>query len=355
MEKGPSAPVDVAATGRATNNEMTGGSALRWPRLIGDWQFWLGLVVSLFFLYWAFQQTNDLRSVARALARADYLYVVPALVAYFLGVAVRAVRWRLLLQPLKQLAARRLFPIVVIGYMANDVLPVRMGELVRAYVLGRAEGISKSASLATIFIERVLDGLTMLLFIAAVALFVPLDAGLANVVRIAAGLLVALLLLTLVIAARRPWALRLVSLLVSLAPVRARPKLAAVAARFLAGLGVLQSPRAMLSALALSLLAWLCEATMYYLLSFGFALGLGFHGLLLTTAVVNLGTMVPSSPGYVGTFEALAVFTLQRFAVAGDLALSYTVALHAALLVPVTLLGFYYMWRWHVSFQRLAK
>ena len=295
----------------------------------------MGLVVSLFFLYWAFQQGSDLRSVARALAQANYLYVVPALVAYFLGVAVRAVRWRLLLRPLKPLPARRLFPVVVIGYMANDVLPARMGEFVRAYVLGRGEGVSKSASLATIFVERVLDGLTMLLFIAAVAMFVPLDVGLGGVVRLAAGLLVALLLLALIIAAR--------------------PKLAAVADRFLSGLGVLQSPRAMLSALGLSLLAWLCEATMYYVLSFGFALGLGFDALVLTTAVVNLGTMVPSSPGYVGTFEALAVFTLRRFAVAGDLALSYAVALHAALLVPVTLLGFYYMWRWHVSFQRLAR
>lgn len=338
----------MAGSGR-TNSHVTTGRMTSWRRLLGDWQFWLGLVVSLSFLYWASQQADDLRNVARALAQANYLYVAPALVAYFLGVAVRAVRWRLLLQPVKPISARRLFPVVVIGYMANDVLPVRMGEFVRAYVLGRAEGVSKSTSLATIFVERVFDGLTMLLFIAAVALFVPLDPSLENVLRIAGAVLVGLLILGLAIAVSRPLALRLVSLFLGFAPAVARPKLALVADRFLSGLGVLQSPRAMLTVLALSVLAWLSEATMYYVLGFGFALGVGFHALLLTTAVVNLGTMVPSSPGYVGTFEALAVFTLRRFAVEGDLALSYAVALHAVLLVPVTLLGLYYVWRRHVT------
>ncbi|MCL4395308.1 MAG: flippase-like domain-containing protein [Chloroflexi bacterium] len=323
-------------------------------RLISDWQFWLGIFVSLFFLYWAFRQVNDLGNVGRAIASANYVYAIPALIAYFLGVAVRAVRWRLLLQPIKSLSARKLFPVVVIGYMANDVLPARMGELVRVYVLGRDEGISKTAGLATVFVERVFDGLTMLLFIAVVALFVPLGAGLENVVRIAGIVLVAMMLSALAIAASPRRARGLVAVFLPIVPAAARPRVISFVDRFLEGLAVLQSGRAMLVIFALSILAWLFEATMYYVLGAGFALGTGPQAFLLTTAVANLGTMVPSSPGYVGTFEALAVFTLGRFGVASDLALSYTVALHAVLLVPITLLGFFYMWRRHVSLS-LAK
>jgi uncharacterized protein (TIRG00374 family) len=307
----------------------------RWHRLFHDWQFWLGLAISLF--------------LVQALAQANYVYVLPALLAYFAGVAVRAMRWSVLLRPIKPLGWRQLFPVVVIGYMANDVLPARMGELVRTYVLSRDHGLAKTTGLATIFVERVFDGVTMLLFLATVALFVPLGAGIESIARLAGVILVALLVAAVAVAASPAQAARFAHLFVRLAPASARPRLIALVDRFSFGLSALQSGRTVLGVLGLSVLAWLLEATMYYVLGFGFALALGFHAFLLTTAVANLGTMVPSSPGYIGTFEALAVFTLGRFAVAGDLALSYAVALHAALLVPITLWGFYYMWRRHVT------
>lgn len=329
-------------------------NSLRPNRWATDWQVWLGLAISALFLYWAIRQASDIRNVADALTRANYIYLLPALMVYFVGVLIRTARWQVLLRPVAKLPIGRLFSVVVIGYMANDVLPARMGELVRAYVLKRDEGISKGTSLGTIFIERVLDGLTMLAFVIGVAVFIPLDPTVSNIVRIAGPIMLGLLLVGLILTSSPKRALSLTSVALRLAPAGMRTKLAAFAERFLHGLTILQNSKAMLVALALSILAWLCEAAMYYLIGFAFSLGMGLPGYLVTTAVANLGTMVPSSPGYVGTFEALAVFTLGLFAVEGDLALSYTVALHAALLVPVTLLGFYFMWRRHVSL-RLAQ
>ncbi|MGH7862311.1 MAG: lysylphosphatidylglycerol synthase domain-containing protein, partial [Candidatus Dormibacteraceae bacterium] len=99
----------------------------RW-RLVG------GALISLFFLAWATRLVGSFGGMVASLDRANYFYLVPALLVYFAGVWLRAVRWHFLLRPVKPIPSRRLFPVVVIGYMANDVLPARLGELVRAYV-----------------------------------------------------------------------------------------------------------------------------------------------------------------------------------------------------------------------------
>src|SRR5690242_1391340 len=149
-------------------------------------KFWLGLIVSLVFLYLAFQG-QDFGKIGQALGEANYWWLLPALGAYFLGVYVRAIRWHYLLGPLKKVSVKRLFPVVVIGYMANDVLPVRMGEVVRAYVLGKRENVSKTGTLATIVVERIMDGITMLLFLATAALFVTVNKDIEGLEKVAAG------------------------------------------------------------------------------------------------------------------------------------------------------------------------
>jgi glycosyltransferase 2 family protein len=128
-----------------------------------SWRAWLGIGISLVFLFIAFRG-QDLGEVRDALGEVNYWYLLPALALYFLGVWIRALRWSALLRPVIVVRPRETFPIVIVGYMANNVLPLRTGELVRAYVLGRRFGVRKTTSLATIAIERLFDGLTMLAF-----------------------------------------------------------------------------------------------------------------------------------------------------------------------------------------------
>ncbi|MGN6675794.1 MAG: lysylphosphatidylglycerol synthase transmembrane domain-containing protein, partial [Thermomicrobiales bacterium] len=153
--------------------------------MLKGWRLWLGLVISLGFLYLALRG-QDLGQVRRALAAADYRYLLPAIVIYFAGVWVRALRWRHLLAPVRPLTARALFPVVVIGYMANDILPWRLGEFVRAYALREREHVPASASLATIAVERIFDGLAMLCFLLVASVFIPLDARLRRIALVAA-------------------------------------------------------------------------------------------------------------------------------------------------------------------------
>lgn len=135
-------------------------------------RFWIGLVISLAFLYLAFQG-QDFGEIWEALRSANYWWMIPAVGVYFLAVLARSWRWHYLVRPIKNISPFRLFPILVMGYMGNNLFPFRAGEVLRAYLLRRKEDISMSASLATIAVERLFDGLTMILIIVVVLPLIP--------------------------------------------------------------------------------------------------------------------------------------------------------------------------------------
>jgi len=318
------------------------------------WRVILGLLISVAFLVWALRQASSFSAIAGALRDANYLYAVPAVVVYFVGVWFRTLRWRVLLGPIRLIGASQLFPIVVVGYMANNVLPARLGEVVRAYILGERASVSKSAVLATIFVERTFDGITMILFMLVVGLTMRLDDTLSGILYSSAALFVVALVVFVAIAAAPSRAVALLGRLTRLLPSRVHSVVDQIVARFVEGLGALGSVGNVLAVLALSVAAWTAEAGMYLLLGLGFALPVGPSAYLLTTAVANIGGMLPSSPGYVGTFEWFATLALSAFGLQPDSALSYVLALHALLLLPVTLLGFIYLWRLGISLKVLT-
>ncbi len=298
----------------------------------------LGIAISFFFLLLALRE-QDLGTLVAALRGASYWWLIPAVAVYFVGVLLRSYRWALLLAPVRRLSWLRLLPIVAIGYMANNLLPFRAGEVVRAYALGRQFGTSKTATLATIVLERVLDGLTMLTFIVVAASVVALDAALRHVLVLATAIFLPATGL-LVLAARSERIAARVLVLARFVPRRMRGRVERMVHSGFSGVAVFRSSSASLQVAVLSLCAWLAEATMYALVAQAFALPLTVPHVLLTTAVANLATLIPSSPGYVGPFEAAVVLVLAGVAgVPRAIALSYAIVLHAALYIPITLLG----------------
>ncbi|HUG15000.1 MAG TPA: lysylphosphatidylglycerol synthase transmembrane domain-containing protein [Thermomicrobiales bacterium] len=325
------------------------------PDTMRSWRVWLGFAISFVFLYIAFRE-QDFAEIWESLRAAEYRWLIPAMGAYFLGVSVRAVRWHLLLRTVQDVSARRLFPIVVIGYMANNILPLRAGELVRSYALSARFQVRKSASLATIAIERIFDGLTMLGFLLVASLTIALTTNLRNVALAATALFVALSVVLfgfVLIPAMRH---RSIDLALRLLPVRIGERVEQMAHSFFEGLGILRRKQDLLNVLLTSILAWLCEATMYLLIAHGFSLGISPAAILLVTAVANLATIIPSSPGYVGPFEAAVVSVLAgTLGLSRELALSYAVVVHAALYVPVTLLGVLFWWRESFSWRDVRR
>ena len=170
--------------------------------LITSRRLWLGLGGTGLFLGLFFWRT-DLGELGDALAQANYWWVVPAVAIWFVSAAFRSLRWHYLLRRLANLRTRTLYPIVIIGYMANNLLPLRTGELVRAYVLGERHGVSKMSTLGTIAVERVFDGVVLVGFLVVAGAILGLNEELA-VLAIGMSVVFALLLALFVYVASSP-------------------------------------------------------------------------------------------------------------------------------------------------------
>ncbi len=315
---------------------------------------WVGIVISLALLALVFYGT-DLQTIAQVFRTTNYFFLLPALGFYFIGVFLRAVRWHFLLRSIKPIAVWRLFQITVIGYMANDLLPLRIGELVRAYLLGETEQISKASTLVTIVLERVLDGVTMLIFIAVASLFLPLNEFIRTLLTIGTLLFAAVIVVLVVFASFRTRFDGLIHRILARLPDTWSKRALKLVDSFFHGLSVLRNPVDALLALVFSIFAWLCEAGMYGVLARGFNIEVPAPVFLLATAVANLVTIVPSTPGYIGIFDAPVRYILTLFGVEPNVAASYTLLLHAALIVPVVLLGLVFTWRLGLTLGQLQK
>ncbi len=339
---------------------------------LGNWRFWAGVAVSVATLA-LLVLLVDRRELWDALRTANYLYLAPAIVLYFVGQWFRALRWQYLLSPIARISAKRLYPVIIIGYLANNVLPARIGELVRAvYLAQREREVSVPASIATLSVERLYDGLT-LLALGAVAAPILLAAGLFSEASLAyqstaivlmAGVVVsfvaALAILTALACSRRTvnWLLALTGIL----PVRFRQLAADVVVGFVEGLGSLNSPWKHAILFVSSLPIWLAEAGVYLIVAYSFNLDAYFASfwfltlaILLVTVTSNLITAIPASIGGIGAFEVVAQQTLVGLAVGAATAASYSVAVHLlALWLPVNLVGVALLLWNHVSLRGLT-
>ncbi len=341
----------------------------------GSAKFWIGIAVSVVFLA-LFVFTVDLERFLDALSRADYALLAPATALYLVSLLFRTLRWQRLLRHLKRVSVVRLYPVVVVGYMANNLLPMRIGELVRSYYVGEREGVSKTTALMTIVVERLLDALTLLAMVAVVALFVPVlgvAEGLGRLSSVPWPLLVAAVTLPFIAGFT-------VLVLTALAPDRAgrwaktalRPLPRGLESRgadtvdmLLGGLISLRSPRSVVVLFLLSVPVWLFEAGLFMVIAYSFDLDLAFDNvyemvaaIVLVMAIANIGASVPAAPGGIGLFELIARETLVLLPLAAvdraD-AGAYAAVVHAVLLVPMIVLGQVFLWTQNVSLGSLSR
>lgn len=316
------------------------------------WQFWLGVLISLAFIWLALRglQLNQFWSVV---SRANYLWLLPGIAIYFAGLWVRAWRWHYLLQPVETVPTRTMFPIVCIGYMGNNIYPARAGEVLRAVILKRRKGVSISASLATIVIERIFDGVVMLAFVflnlPELAKLTSNSGFIGNIQQVAvlgSGFFLGALVIFLLAAMFPKFTERVGSWLIDhLLPVGMREKTNGWMRRFLDGLASLRSPLNILMVFFTSVIIWLMETVKYWFVMHAFDFSVSFFTLMLMNGIVNLATTIPSAPGYIGTFDAPGIAVLTAYGVNQATAAGYTLVLHVALWLPVTLVGIYFLTR----------
>ncbi len=320
-----------------------------------SWKFWLGVVVSIVFLAFALRGL-DFQGFWTTVRQANYWWLLPGIAVYFGAVWARTWRWHYMLRHIRHVPLSRLFPVVVIGYMGNNVYPARAGEFLRSYVLKRKEGIPVTASLATVVLERLFDGLVMLLFVFVTLPFVPLPGNYTVLITTFSVLFIIALLVFLVLAAR-PERMRVVYgwVVDHVVPMKWRPRIHGLFDPFIEGLQSLRSPRDLAFIFLSSALIWLTETTKYWFVMHAFPFEVGFPVLMLMTAVVNLFTTLPSTPGYVGTFDLPGISILSAYGVPHDIAAGYTLVLHIALWLPITVLGAIYMVLEHIGWGDFGR
>ncbi|MCJ7434934.1 MAG: flippase-like domain-containing protein [Anaerolineales bacterium] len=316
------------------------------------WQFWLGVLISILFIWLALRGLR-LNEFWGAVRKANYWWLIPGIGVYFIGVWVRAWRWHYLLKPIKEIPTQAMFPITTIGYMGNNIYPARAGEVLRAVILKRKEGVPVSASLATIIVERIFDGVVMLAFVFVnlpeLARLTSSSGFVGNIQQVAVigtGVFLGALALFL-LAAMFPQVTAKAGLwmIERFIPQRLHTKITGIMNKFLDGLASLRSPLNVLMVFFTSVIIWLFETAKYWFVMHAFNFSVSFFALMLMNGIVNLATTIPSAPGYIGTFDAPGIAVLTAYGVDQATAAGYTLTLHVALWLPITLLGAYYLTR----------
>jgi len=309
-----------------------------WPSLAGV-AISVGLLVLIL-------RHVDLGQVRQNLASARPLPLAMAVVVATLTFPIRAIRWRILLRtpqgdPLPLLPA---WHATAIGFMANNVLPFRAGELIRPFAITRLAGVRFTSALSSIAVERIFDGLTITAMLTVALLGPGLAPGVSvggvsvrHIAVVAGGVSAAALVAALAVVG---WPLAAERAIRAIVPARhLADRIVGLIEGIRQGLGALNSPSRIVGVVFWSVVLWLVNALSFYIGFAAFGIQVSFTGTLLLQGLVSFGVSVPSTPGYIGPFEAAIVAALALSGVGESQAFSYAIAYHVTTFVPITLLG----------------
>jgi uncharacterized protein (TIRG00374 family) len=271
------------------------------------------------------------------------LIVAAALLVGTIG--IRAVRWSVILHSAEPLNRWHLFGALNVGYFLNNILPLQVGDIGRAYLASELEGVSLSRTLSTIAVERVVDVLTLVLLLVILALFIDIPSeARAPTLVLAVVALVALCTLV-VMAAQKSRALRQIERLIGLMPLRLRPILRHIATNVMDGFVVLSDARTSGRLAALSLVLWLSVGLVDYAVIRAFDLSLGYGPALLIVIATTFGFFIPSSPGSFGIYHAIVIALLTEvYDIEKPIAIGFALVTHLVFYLPPMVLGPLFLW-----------
>jgi uncharacterized protein (TIRG00374 family) len=322
-------------------------------------KFWLnlglGVAVAGFFLWLFFRSVTDWGTIWEALRTAKYSYVLLAIVIGQVTYVFRTFRWYYLLHDLKKISFLRLLSPLLIGFMGNCLLPARAGEFIRAYLISERENIKLTASLASLVVDRMFDTFVLLLLVAGVLLFYPLDEtvlqrttgySLAQVRLFlgvfATSLFAGLVGFTVLLYFQKELAARVLGKALFFLPARLREKIIAIFMGFTEGLHIFKNGRHVLIAVAVSIVQWAFGALMFYPLFYAFDIQdkLSIFSTTAVLASAAVGVSIPT-PGYAGPFHFFVQIGLQlcNSSISDSVAKAYALVTHAATFFPVIVVG----------------
>lgn len=327
------------------------------------WKAILGIAISALLIWWVLRGV-ELSEVWSEVRNARWGLLLAAVAVATSGFLVRALRWKLLLHPIRAgTTLRHRFAAVNIGFAANNLLPARVGEFARAWAISRLEPVSISGALGSLVVERFLDGVAILALLMVALLHPsfpaeatvagqPLAAVVTAVSVLLGGILGGILLLLLF---PEPF-LKGADSVGRVLPERAARTLIGGLRSFVDGLEALRNPRLLFGALAWSLGFWAWNAVSFWLAMHAFGIDEGYATALFVQAIIALGVAVPSAPGFFGTFHAAAVVALvEVYGVGENATLAFAFGYHLGGFIPVTLMGLWYAGMLGFSLRDLGR
>lgn len=312
----------------------------------------VGIGISALFLWFAFRDLQP-QAMLDEIGKTDPVLLVTGGGVYFLAVTVIALRWGFLLPAI---TLKHLFPLVAIGYMGNNVYPLRSGEALRVFLLYRNHRVPVIRGATTVVVERVFDGIVMLSFI----LLGLLLSGIAStdvqrVVTFAMPLFLVALAVFLLLAARPAALHTLLRWISRWLPDSLAAPIASVGEEIINGLSGLRSPAQLAGAIISSYLTWGIEAGVYWIVAFAFDLDMSYWVMLVVVGTVNLAGLIPASPGQIGVFEFFVSAVLIAAGASETRAASYALVVHVIIWLPVTLVGFAFLAQQGLGWQAITQ
>lgn len=289
---------------------------------------WVGLIISAAAIYLSLHKINY-QILWASLKTLDIFFVLPAIFIQLTCFFFKGAAWKFLLYPTRRdVPLSATISVLTIGLMVNNILPAKMGELARAYLLGEKEKMPKSLVLSTVGVEHLLDIIVLLFFLLLLLPGVNLPDWL-RVTGTAVGLGALILIFLIFIVMRREedflnWIFRMGKFL----PAKMQAKGQSLITNFVQGLRVVTG-RYLLYALAMLVPMWVMSALFAYLIMSSFSLALPFKAAVMVVIFVAFGKIIPSSPSALGTYHYLVILVLTSFQIGKEVALSYAIILHA--------------------------
>ena len=312
----------------------------------------LSCFISIVFLLLALKKV-DVKEIGQSLINVNLIYFFVTILITFIAFFLRAVRWKVLLSPLKAFPLSMIYNATMIGFMCNYTLPARVGEVIRAYLIGSRGNISKSAALATIIVERVMDLFTLSFFATIILIFFPVPLYLKKIGFTIFVLNILLFLLLVMMHKKSVLFIRIIEKPLSIFGSRIKEKVKILLSAFIEGLDILGNSSSFLMASFISLGIWIITGLHFYVLFFSLPIRLPLYAAFLDMVILTFGIMIPSTSGFIGTFQFFVKEGLMIFNVDPNMALSYSILLYATQFLLVVGVGLISLWIWGLNFKDL--
>ncbi|OGW47863.1 MAG: hypothetical protein A2Y66_02160 [Nitrospirae bacterium RBG_13_41_22] len=305
----------------------------------------LGLIVSITLIYFAFKNIN-LSGLMEIISKTNILILFATIPVFLLSYLLRAFRWRWIIQDLKNgVGFGSITSALFIGTAVNNLMPLRAGEVTKAYIIGKKENVSKSAIFATVLLERIIDGLTIILFLLFVILFHPLEGQMQYSGIFITVVFFGALVFFYALLVKKEKTLIATGRLMFFLPGKYRKFIMRKMEYFVAGLMILKNLGKLALLFLLSITIWLVELATFWMVAASLGLEIPLLALVLALVLINIGIMLPSSPAYIGNFEFFGITALASFGIANIEAASFSVVLHAFVFSVLVIFGLFYMWK----------